>query len=94
MKISLGNLVGIGSMIIAAMNTVQDLFKKGSEKRPAAITLTQQLVELVEGAAGKDYVTDAKVVEAIGAFIDAAKTLENVIADVKAHKASPAIPAA
>lgn len=87
MKINLGNILSVLPIIQQVMNTVQGLKKPGSEKKVLAMALTQQTISLIEGVAGKDYITDPLVVAATGNVIDAIKNLENVIADVKARKA-------
>lgn len=94
MKINLGNILKLVPLIIQTMSTVEDLAKKGHEKKASALLLTQQAITLIEGAAGKDYITDPLVVAATGNVIDAIKALENVIADVKARRVIPTPPAA
>ena len=88
MKINLSNILNLIPIIIQTMGTVEALAKKGSEKKAGAMLLTQQAISLIEGAAGKDYITDPLVVAATGNVMDAIKTLENVIADVKARRAA------
>ena len=75
-------------LILAAVQAVERMSsKKGKAKQDEAVNLVGDLVPLIEASIGRDVVDDAKVQVAIRAVIDAVVALQNVAADVKAHRA-------
>ena len=75
-------------LILAAVQAVERMSsKKGKDKQDEAVNLVGDLVPLIEASIGRDVVDDAKVHVAIRAVIDAVVALQNVAADVKAHRA-------
>lgn len=79
-------------LIMAAVNAVERMSgaKKGKEKQDEAISLVGDLVPMIEASIGRDVVNEAGVQDAIRKVIDAVVSLQNVVRDVIARRASVA----
>ena len=97
MKLDLGKLISIGSLVAGLVNKTQSALKgaKGSEKHDAVADAVKDLLPIVEGAAGKDIASDAAFIDAVNTLIVAEKAvfkaraaLDILIADIKAKRAA------
>lgn len=78
-------------LVIAAVNAVERMSgKKGKEKQDEAISLVGELVPVIEASIGRDVVNESEVQGAIRKVIDAVVSLQNVVRDVIARRASVA----
>lgn len=81
-----GKIVGYLPTIISSVEALKFAFKGPGEKKSAAVEAAKSFLELTEDVADKDLANDPKVLEAIGAAVDALVNVQNVIAAVKASK--------
>lgn len=78
-------------LILTAVNAIERMSsKKGKEKQDEAIALVGDLVPIIEAGVGRDVINEAGVQDAIRKVIDAVVSLQNVVRDVVARKASAA----
>lgn len=80
--------VKIAGLVIGGIQAIEHLITgiKGKDKQDAVVQFTQDALAMIEGAAGKDVLDDAEVIEAERDFINAYVHLQNVIAAAKAKK--------
>jgi hypothetical protein len=106
MKLDLGKILSIASLVSGLVKNAQSAFKgaKGIEKHVVVAEAVKDLVPIVEGAAGKDLVDNDRFLAAIDRLIVAEKAafkaveeakaarqaVEEVIADIKRLNADPA----
>ncbi len=77
-------------IIINAVNFVEKFIRslKGKDKEDAAVELAGDMLQTIEGIAGKDLVDDPLVQQAIRNVMQAVVSLQNVVRDVKAKQAA------
>jgi len=71
--------------IVSAVKSVEQFFTagKGKDKEDAAVATVHGILEVVEAGAGKDLLTDEKVIEAVRNVMKAIVSLENVIQELE-----------
>ncbi len=77
-------------LIIAAVGAIERIAsaKKSRETQDEAIALVGDLVPLVEASIGRDVINESSVQDAIRKVIDAVVSLQNVVRDVTARRAT------
>jgi hypothetical protein len=86
----------IAPILIGAIHAVEKFIKgiKGREKQDAALAFAKEVLELAEGATGKELLDDARMQDAMRKLIDAYVAVQNMAASIAAERAAAQPPAA
>lgn len=87
----LSRVVTLWPLIIGAVHAVEAVSGglKGRDKQDAAVVAVRAMATAVEGASGRELLTDTEVEAAVRASMDAYVALSNIIARKRAAQAAP-----
>ena len=78
----------IFKLVMDIQSRLPDL--KGADKKAALLVILGSVLELTEGATGRDLVNNADFLNAVGATVDAVVALHKVVTEITAKPVAPA----
>lgn len=77
----------IFKLVMDLQSKLPDL--KGSDKKAALLVILSSILEVTEGATGRDLVNNADFLAAVGATVDAVVALHKVVTEITAKPIPP-----